>query len=92
MDGFQTAEQLLAQARALREAYPGGSDLPVADLPDGDPELVAALRYLRDEMLLARDGRAGSLAVLDDEAAHVRRVLGAVGVAGRWQARRPVSD
>ena len=35
----------------------------------------AALRYLRAEMVLVRDGRAGTLTVLDDEIAHAEELL-----------------
>lgn len=73
------AAQLLGEAGALRAAFPDPSALRAVAVshvpPDGGDALLAALGYLRDEMLLVRDGTAGTLAVLDDEASHVRRVL-----------------
>ncbi len=74
-------ERLLAEARAVRAAYPDGAAMrrvPASGVgPTGDDEgseaLRAAMRYLRDEMAVVRDGRAGTLAVLDDEVANVER-------------------
>jgi len=77
MGGLWAAEQLLDQARALEAAFPDGvAGLSVADLPDGGPpDLIPALRYLRDEMLLVRAGNVTDLTVLDDEIACVERLL-----------------
>ena len=76
------AERLLEQAQALRAAFPDTEvmrSLPVAeavaDAPGEASPVVAAMRCLRAEMLLVRDGRAYSLLVLDDEVACVRRAL-----------------
>jgi hypothetical protein len=76
---------MLGEARALRAAFPDAgamSGLPVSDLPPRDPdenvwvaECRAALIYLRDEMILVRAGKTGTLAVLDDEIACVERLL-----------------
>lgn len=73
--------QLLDEAEALRQAFPDAAalrDLPVGPRVgpgDGSGPLRAALGYLRDEMLVVRGGRAGTLAVLDDEMAHVEDLL-----------------
>jgi hypothetical protein len=78
MGALWAAEQLLDQARALKAAFPGGvAGVPVADLPDGGgyPDLMSALRHLRDEMLLVRAGKVTDLTVLDDEIACVERLL-----------------
>jgi hypothetical protein len=77
----------LAQARALRAAFPDPAAMAQVAVGDGWPKppggdglsgVWAALRYLRDEMVLVRDGRAGTLAVLDDEIAHVEHQLARV--------------
>lgn len=73
--------QLLHEAEALREAFPDATalrDLPVGarvSPGDGYGPLRAALGYLRDEMLVVRDGKANTLAVLDDEMAHAEDLL-----------------
>jgi hypothetical protein len=38
-------------------------------------DLSAAFRYLRDEMVLVRDGKTANLVVLDDEIANAETVL-----------------
>lgn len=54
----------MAEARTLRDAFPDPSTLRrvnVCDIPPAtapDDERIAALRYLRDEMDLVRDGTA----------------------------------
>jgi len=73
------AERLLREARALRAAFPNVDAMRVAvgegaAVPPGGAALRAALRYLRDEMAVVRDGRADSLVVLDDEIANVERL------------------
>ncbi|WP_439626139.1 hypothetical protein [Gemmata sp.] len=78
-------KRLLREARALRDAFPDADalrGLPVSAVPAGTaPEDAvpcrcrAALRCLRDEMLLVRSGAAGTLVVLDDEMARVERLL-----------------
>jgi hypothetical protein len=75
---------MLSEARALRAAFPDGAamrGLPVSPLPPGQgpeaSEFRTALGYLRDEMLLVRAGKADDLGVLDDEIAHVERLLSA---------------
>lgn len=77
--------RMLGEARALRAAFPDAGAmgaLPVSTLPPaaageaaGATALRAALGYLRDEMLLVRAGKAGSLTVLDDEIAHAESLL-----------------
>jgi hypothetical protein len=76
---------MLREARALRSAFPDAEamrELPVSPLPPETPgsrgasDYRAALRYLRDEMLLVRSGKANDLTVLDDEIACVERLLG----------------
>jgi hypothetical protein len=77
--------RMLREARALRAAFPDANamgDLPVSALPPESPnegdeviEYRTALRYLRDEMLLVRAGKADDLTVLDDEIACVERLL-----------------
>jgi hypothetical protein len=73
--------RMLDEARALRRAFPDAAALrgvtvsPLAAAPAGGEALGAALRYLWDEMVLVRDGKAGTLAVLDDEIAHAERLL-----------------
>jgi hypothetical protein len=77
--------RLLTEARALRASFPDVDamrevrvgDLPEAQAGDGQdaPDSPAALRYLRDEMLAVRAGRASDLTVLDDEIAGVERLL-----------------
>jgi len=71
---------MLADARALRAAFPDEAALrgvEIGPAPTGGepPELAAAMKYLWDEMGLVRAGRAGTLAVLDDEIAHVESLL-----------------
>ncbi|WP_439628877.1 hypothetical protein [Gemmata sp.] len=74
--------RLLAEARALREAFPDAAVVPgraVPDVPDGEagPEgaLWRALRCLRDEVALVRAGAAGTVVVLGDEIACVERLV-----------------
>jgi hypothetical protein len=75
--------RLLNEARALRSAFPDTDamrEMPVSDLPpdsagEAASEYRTALRYLHDEMLLVRSGKADSLTVLDDEIACVERLL-----------------
>jgi hypothetical protein len=75
------ASRLLAEARAVRAAFPevdAMREVRVSDLPgDGQeaPDCPAALRYLRDEMLVVRAGQASDLTVLDDEIAGVECLL-----------------
>jgi hypothetical protein len=80
--------RLVAEARALRAAYPDAvatGALEVSDVPaELDGRAGAALRHLRDEMLLVRAGQVGTLVVLDDEMAIVERLLGP-GAAGGGQ-------
>jgi hypothetical protein len=77
----QAGEQLLVQARAILAAYPDAAalqGLPVHPLSadgTGWPALAAALRYLRQEMLLVRAGQAGGVGVLADEIAFTERQL-----------------
>jgi hypothetical protein len=77
--------RLLAEARALRSAclHDGVTrELPVSEVQKGtfadDAKaltLWAALGYLREEMVLVRDGKAGTLTVLDDEIAYTEELL-----------------
>lgn len=73
--------RLLEEARALRAAFPDAvamRELSVSAAqpgPFGDEGAAcAALRYLRDE-LLVRAGGTDTLAVLDDEIAHAECLL-----------------
>jgi hypothetical protein len=73
-------ERLLAQARAVRAGYPNETAMravEVTPLPAGtdQPDLRSAMQYLWQEIELLRDGKAGSVGVLDDEIAHVEAVL-----------------
>ena len=77
--------RMLAEARALRAAFPDTGamgELPVSPVPvasdaaEEPSDCRAALGYLRDEMLVVRAGRAADLTVLDDEMANVERLLG----------------
>jgi hypothetical protein len=72
--------QLLAQARAVRAAYPDAAAMRAVLLsprPDGGgrPQLLTALRSLWDEVVLVRDGKADGVGVLTDEIACVEREL-----------------
>lgn len=74
--------RILVEARAIRAAFPDAEamrDLTVSPLPPAPPAggaaLWAALRHLRDEMLLVRAGKAEGPIVLDDEIACVERLL-----------------
>jgi hypothetical protein len=76
----QACEQFLAQARAIRGAFPDAAAMrgvAIDSEPGGDgwPDLRSALRYLRDEMVFVRDGGASGVGVLDDEIAHTEAVL-----------------
>lgn len=71
---------MLADARAIRAVYPDeaamrGVDIGPAPAGGEPPTLAAAMKYLWDEMGLVRAGRAGTLAVLDDEIANVESLL-----------------
>ena len=79
--------RMLAEARALRAAFPNMdamhdlrvSAIRTSPVDAGDEAgLAAALGYLRDEMLVVQAGRAADLTVLDDEMANVERLLGHV--------------
>lgn len=65
-------ERILNEARAPRAAFPNAATLrhlPVSGLPitfGVSPPLLAALRCLRDEVLLVRAGKAVDLTVLND--------------------------
>lgn len=71
--------RLVAEARALRAAYPDAAAMRALGVSDVSPvpagRVGAALRHLRDEMLLVRSGQAGTAAVLDDELALAERAL-----------------
>ena len=73
--------RILAEARAIRAAFPdtqamqGVTISPLPPEPTGGAALRAALRYLRDEMVLVRAGKADDLVVLDDEIAGVEHLL-----------------
>jgi hypothetical protein len=73
--------QLLDEAEALRVAFPDVAALkalpvgPRVGAGEGYGPLRAALGYLHDEMLVVQGGTAGTLAVLDDEMAHVEDLL-----------------
>ena len=76
------ASRMLAEARALRAAFPDADamrELSVSPLPPGpgvgSGDHHAALGYLRDEMLFVRAGGAFDLTVLDDEMTCVERLL-----------------
>ncbi|MBN9520669.1 hypothetical protein J0H58_19485 [bacterium] len=78
------SSRMLAEARALRAAFPDADamgELPVSAVPvspdatDALSDCRAALGYLRDEMLVVRAGKATDLTVLDDEMANVERLL-----------------
>jgi hypothetical protein len=75
---------LLTEARALRAAFPDAAAmgvLTVTSVPaagvaaEGPSDCLAALVYLRDEMLVVRAGKAADLTVLDDEMANLERHL-----------------
>ena len=77
----EVGRRLLAEALELRAAFPdvgAMAAIPVSDIPasgnvkDGSS---AALRYLLDEMVAVRAGRAKDLTVLDDEIAGAQRLL-----------------
>jgi hypothetical protein len=78
-------ERLLAEARALRAAFPDaaamwrvpatGGEAGSAGGGEAAADFRAAVGYLRAEMALVRDGKADSLTVLDDEIANVERLL-----------------
>jgi hypothetical protein len=80
-----TGARMLNEARALRAAFPDADamrELPVSAVPAASPAdsedataYRAALGYLRDEMLLVRDGKAHDLTVLDDEIAYAESLL-----------------
>ncbi len=72
--------QLLGEARALRAAFPDRdamNDVTITPLAGGDgfEALRSAMVYLRDEMVLVREGKSETLTVLDDEIAHTESVL-----------------
>jgi hypothetical protein len=72
--------QLLTEARSLRASFPDPvavGSVAISPLPDGAeyPALAAAMKHLRDEMLLVRAGQAGTIGVLDDEIAIVESLL-----------------
>ncbi|MBN9118107.1 MAG: hypothetical protein J0I06_02910 [Planctomycetes bacterium] len=75
--------RLLADARALRAAFPAVAAMRTVSLGEVGSvpldrnlaEFHAAMRHLQAEMVVVRDGRADSLAVLDDEIANVVRLL-----------------
>lgn len=78
-------KRLLKEARAIRGAYPDAdtmresplSDVPTASFGDdhGAATFWAALGYLRAEMALVRNGKAGTLTVLEDEIANVESMV-----------------
>lgn len=81
------AEALLTHARGVRAAATDGRATAAWDgapLPGGPfpsaacRDLRAAMGYLTDELRLVAAGRAGTLAVLDDEIAHTEAVLGSL--------------
>lgn len=79
------AARLMGEAWLLRLACAAGgaalTAIPICYVPP-DPaveratarRLRAALRHLRDEMVLVQSGRAGTLCVLEDEMARVGRM------------------
>lgn len=77
------AVQMLGEARALHTAFPDVvtmRELPISVVPQEEPcsggrTGCAALRYLRDEMLLVRAGLATELTVLNDEITCVEALL-----------------
>jgi hypothetical protein len=78
MEMRAAGEQILTQARAMLAAYPDAVAMPISPpLADGTawPTMAAALRRLRDEMVLVRTGTAGGVVVLADEIACVEREL-----------------
>ena len=81
--------RLVAEARALRAAYPDAAAMRTVGVsevsPDSAGRVVAVLRHLRDEMLLVRSGQAGTPVVLDDELALAERAL--ADSAGRGVVR-----
>jgi hypothetical protein len=74
--GITVAEptaQLLREAHALRTAFPdleAMQSVTISDLPE------VAARFLRDEMLLVRAGKSGTLNVLEDEMAALIKCCG----------------
>lgn len=78
-------KRLLGEARALQAVFPNESALRAVTLSvfnlepfDGDEvadTFGAALRYLRDEMILVRDGKADTLTVLTDEMNNTESLL-----------------
>jgi hypothetical protein len=76
----QAGTRLLAEARAVRAAYPDAAAMRavlITQLPVGTgwSPLRAALQYLWDETVLVRDGKSGGVGVLDDEIAHAQSEL-----------------
>jgi hypothetical protein len=86
MGGYEllvAGERLLAEARALRAAFPDVEAMRRVPASEVEASVVvetlsAALRYLRAEVALVRSGEADCLTVLDDEIENVRRALAAV--------------
>ena len=72
--------RLLDEARALRAAFADRdamNDVTITPLAGGVgfEDLRSAMGYLRDEMVLIRDGKSDTLTVLDDEIAHTESLL-----------------
>jgi hypothetical protein len=89
------SERLLAQARLLHAAFPNADamqSITIHALPHLGPGATTedfvirrAMSYLRDEMLLVRDGKTDSLTVLADEMASLERLQTHADPAGQWR-------